>query len=59
MVKNSPDNAGDTGSIPWSGRSPLEKEIANHSRYFCLGNPIDRGSWWVTVQEVAEELDMT
>ena len=30
MVKNLPANAGDTGSIPGSGRSP-EKEMATHS----------------------------
>ena len=30
MVKNLPVNAGDTGSIPESGRS-LEKEMATHS----------------------------
>ena len=33
MVKNLPDNAGDTGdvgSIPGSG-NPLEKEMATHS----------------------------
>ena len=30
MVKNLPANAGDTGSIPESGRS-LEKEMATHS----------------------------
>ena len=30
MVKNLPANAGDTGSIPESGRNP-EKEMANHS----------------------------
>ena len=30
MVKSLPANAGNTGSIPWSGRSP-EKEMATHS----------------------------
>ena len=30
MVKNSPANVGDTGSLPGSGRS-LEKEMATHS----------------------------
>ena len=29
MVRNMPTNAGDTGSIPGSGRSP-EKEMATH-----------------------------
>ena len=31
VVKNPPTNAGDTGSIPGSGRSPGEK-YGNHSR---------------------------
>ena len=26
---------------------------------FCLGNPRDRGAWWVTVHGVTKELDMT
>ena len=30
VVKNSPANEGDVGSIPWSGRSP-EKEMETHS----------------------------
>ena len=28
VVKNTPANAGDTGSIPGSGRYPLEKRMA-------------------------------
>ena len=24
---------------------PLEKEMATHSQYSCLGNLIDRGAW--------------
>ena len=31
VVKNLPVNAGDVGSIPGSGRSPGEEEIATHS----------------------------
>ena len=27
---------------------PLEKEIATHSQYSCLGNPMDRGAWQAT-----------
>ena len=30
MVKNLPANAGDTGSVPGSGRCPGEKEMATH-----------------------------
>ena len=33
---------------------PLEKEIANPLQYSYLGNPIDRGAWWVTVHGVAK-----
>ena len=36
-VKNSPDNAGDAGSIPGSGRSPGEGN-SNPLQYSCLGN---------------------
>ena len=46
-------NAGSVGSIPGFGRS-LEKEMATYSsQYSCLGNPMDRGAWWPTVQLVA------
>ena len=48
MVKNMPANAGDVGSIPGLGRSPGEGN-GNSLQYSCLGNPIDRGSWWATV----------
>ena len=41
MVKNLPANAGDTGSIPGSGRSPGE-ENGNPLQCSCLGNPVDR-----------------
>ena len=36
----------------------LEKEMATHPKYSCLGNPIDRGAWWSTVHGIAD-LDMT
>ena len=42
-----PGNAGelrDTGSIPGSGRSP-EGVHGNTLEYFCLENPMDRGTW--------------
>ena len=44
MVKNLPANAGDTGSIPGSGRSPGEGND-NPLQYYCLENPMDRGAW--------------
>ena len=53
MVKNLPTNARDLGSIPGSGRSPKEGN-GNPLQYSCLGNPMDRGSWWATVLGVAE-----
>ena len=58
VVKNSPANAGDAGSVPGSGKSPGE-ENGNPFQYSCLGNPMDRGTWVATVQEVAKESDMT
>ena len=56
MIKTPPTNAGDTGSIPGSGRSP-EEGNGNSFRYFCLENPVDRGAWQATVHRVAKESD--
>ena len=53
MVKNLPVNAGETGSIPGSGKSPGEGNGYSHW-YSCLGNLMDRGAWWVTVHGVAK-----
>ena len=50
MVKNLPASAGatgDVGLIPGSGRSP-EEGNGNPLQYSCLGNPMDRGTWWAT-----------
>ena len=47
-VKNPPANAGDSGDvrlIPGLGSSPGEGN-GNPLQYSCLGNPIDRGTWW-------------
>ena len=41
MVKNPPASAGDTGSIPGSGRSPGEGN-GNPLKYSCLGTSMDR-----------------
>ena len=57
MVKNLPTNARDLGSIPGSGKSPGEAH-GNPLQYSCLGDPMDRGAWRVTVHRVAES-DMT
>ena len=42
--KDSPCNAGDSGSIPGLEDS-LEKEMATHSQYSCLENSMDQGAW--------------
>ena len=51
MVKNPPANAGNTGSIPGSGRFPGEGH-GNPLQYSCVGNPMDAGAWWATVHGV-------
>ena len=58
MVKNPPANAGDVDSIPGSGIYPGEGND-NILQYSCLENPMDRGTWRVTVHGVAKESDMT
>ena len=49
VVKNLPSNAGDTGSIPESGRSPGGGN-GNPLKYSCLENSMDRGAWWESMQ---------
>ena len=44
MVKNPPANAGDSGSIPGSGRSPREGN-GNPLHYSCMEKPMDGGAW--------------
>ena len=53
VVKNSPTNAGDTGSISGLGRFPGEGN-GNPLQDSCLGNPMDRGAWQATVHGVTE-----
>ena len=54
MVKNLPaSTAGDTGSIPGSGRSPGGGQ-GNPLRSSCLEKPMDRGAWWATLHEVTK-----
>ena len=58
MVKNPPANAGDTGSIPGSGRySGVGK--SNSFQYSCLKNSMDRGAWQATVHGAGKEFDTT
>ena len=56
VVKSLPCNAGDTGSIPGSGRSPGEGNV-NPLQYSCLGNPKGQEAGWATVHGVSKELD--
>ena len=51
VVKYPPANAEEVGSISGSGRSPGVGN-GNPLQYSCLGNPMDRGAWRVTVHEV-------
>ena len=44
-------------SLAWKG--PLEKDMATHSNFLALGNPMDRGAWQVIVHGVSKELDRT
>ena len=53
VVKNLPANAGDTGLIPGSGRSPGEGN-GNPLQCSCLGNPTDRRAWLAIVHGVAK-----
>ena len=54
LVKNSPNNAREAGSISGLGRFPREGN-GNPLQYSCLGNPMDRGAWWATVPGVPRE----
>ena len=51
--KASAYNAGDPGSIPWSGRPPGEGN-GNPLQCSCLENSMDRGAWGATVHGVAK-----
>ena len=49
VVKNLPANAGDTGLILGQ-----EEEMATHTQYSFLGNPMDRGTWKATIHGVTK-----
>ena len=53
MEKKLPANAGGTGLIPGSGRSPGGGH-SNQLQYSCLENPMDRGAWKAIVHEITE-----
>ena len=46
-------DAGDSGSIPGSERSPGVGN-GNPLQYSCLGNPKEGGAWWAIVHGVAK-----
>ena len=50
MVKNPPAHAGETRNADLISGS----ENGAPLQYSCLGNPMDRGTWWVTVCEAAK-----
>ena len=56
--KESPCNAGESSSIPGSGRSPGEGN-GNPCQYSCLENPMCGRAWWATVHRVAKSQRVT
>ena len=61
MVKNMPAHAGDTRDVgfdPWVGKIPRG---GNESplQSSCLGNPMDRGAWQITVHEEWDTAEAT
>ena len=61
MIKNlsaSAGDAGDTGSITGSGRSPGVGN-GNSLQNSCLGNLTDREAWWAIVHVVTKEMDVS
>ena len=53
MAKNPP--AKQKTQVQSLGREDLqEKEMATHSSFLALENPMDRGAWRATVDRVAE-----
>ena len=58
VVKSPFTNAGDMSLIPGLGGSP---GLGNGSpfQYFCLGNPMDRGTLWAEAHRFTKESDMT
>ena len=46
----------DSGSIPGFERSPGEG-TGSPLQYSCLGNSLDRGTWWAVIPRVTKEQD--
>ena len=53
VVENLPANAGDTGSIPGSGRFPGGGHY-NPLQYSHLENPMDSGDWRAVVHSITK-----
>ena len=53
VVRNPPDNVGDTGSIPRSEGSPGEGN-GNPLQYSCMEIPMNKGAWQATVHGIAK-----
>ena len=56
MAKKAPanaGNAGDTSSVPGSGRSPGGRH-GSPLQYSHLENSMDRGAWWAAAHGVAK-----
>ena len=53
--KESARNAVDPASISGLGRFPGEKN-GYSLQYSCLGNPMDRRTWWATIHGAARVL---
>ena len=57
-VKNLHANAGDTGSIPGSGRSP-EEGNGNPLPCYCLGNTMEREAWLQSMGSQKSQTQLT
>ena len=58
VVKKTPAHVGGVVLVPGLGISP-EEGNGSPFQYTCLGDPMDRGTWWATVHGVVKELYMT
>ena len=58
VVKHLPANAGGTGSVPESGRSPGAGN-RNPLQYSCPENLTDRGAWRAIAHGVKKKKDTT
>ena len=57
-IKESTCRAGNKASISGSRRFSGGGN-GNPLHYSCLGNPVDRGTWWATIHGVTKESDTT